>query len=114
MENNDIAKHFTDCIFLFCVSAPANVENVKVIGQNETSVTLQWRTGTKYTYELKFQNGTSLINTTAKTDVLETQTVSSLTAGTEYNFTLFTVEGDYRSSGYNFTADTGRWTSDTF
>lgn len=87
-------------------SPPANVENVKVIGQNETSVTLQWRTGTKYTYELKFQNGTSLINTTAKTDVLETQTVSSLTAGTEYNFTLFTVEGDYRSSGYNFTADT--------
>ncbi|KAM9560541.1 receptor-type tyrosine-protein phosphatase H-like isoform 2-T2 [Salvelinus alpinus] len=85
---------------------PEDVKHVTVTGQNETSVTLEWTKNTKYTYELKFQNGTSLINTTATNNVRETQTVSSLTAGTEYNFTLFSVEGSDRSSGLNFTADT--------
>lgn len=85
-----------------------------MIGQNETSVTLEWRKITGYTYELKFQNGTSLINTTETNQELETQTVSSLTAGTEYNFTLFSVHESDRSSGLNFTAVTGRWTLDTF
>uniref|UniRef100_A0A8C8EQH5 protein-tyrosine-phosphatase n=1 Tax=Oncorhynchus tshawytscha TaxID=74940 RepID=A0A8C8EQH5_ONCTS len=80
--------------------------NVTVIGQNETSVTLEWMKKPEYTYELKFQNGTSLINTTEKNQELETQTVSSLTAGTEYNFTLFSVRESDRSDGFNFTADT--------
>ncbi|XP_052344120.1 receptor-type tyrosine-protein phosphatase H [Oncorhynchus keta] len=85
---------------------PTAVTHVSVMGQNETSVTLEWTTKLGYTYELKFQNGTSLINTTENTQALETQTVSSLTAGTEYNFALFSVRGSDRSDGFNFIADT--------
>ncbi|XP_029485375.1 receptor-type tyrosine-protein phosphatase H isoform X1 [Oncorhynchus nerka] len=82
------------------------VTHVTVMGQDETSITLAWTKIPEYTYELKFQNGTSLINTTGKNQDLETQTVSSLTAGTAYNFTLFSVRGSDRSEGLNFTADT--------
>uniref|UniRef100_A0A4W5RID3 protein-tyrosine-phosphatase n=1 Tax=Hucho hucho TaxID=62062 RepID=A0A4W5RID3_9TELE len=84
---------------------PENVKNVTVIEQNETSVTLQWMKKMSYTYELYFPNGTLLIYTTA-TNGLESQTVSSLTAGTEYNFTLVSVFEDSKSSGFNFAADT--------
>ncbi|XP_076743561.1 receptor-type tyrosine-protein phosphatase H isoform X3 [Maylandia zebra] len=91
--------------------APKNVQNVTVT-QNENSITLMWeKVNDMLTYILEYDSGSIVIGkndmdgcTTSGASV--TCVVSSLTAGTNYNFTLFTVFENVSSSGYNFSAPT--------
>ncbi|XP_025765352.1 receptor-type tyrosine-protein phosphatase H isoform X2 [Oreochromis niloticus] len=92
-------------------TAPKNVHNVTVT-QNESSITLMWdKVNDLLTYILEYERVSVVIDkndmggcTTSGTSV--TCVVSSLTAGTNYNFTLFTVFENVNSSGYNFSAPT--------
>ncbi|XP_044193633.1 receptor-type tyrosine-protein phosphatase eta-like isoform X2 [Thunnus albacares] len=89
---------------LTAVTAPLNVKEFKSVGQNETSITLQWnKVGDILNYTLVF-NGRE-INVTASADPV-TYTHSELTSGTKYDFTLFTVFEYAKSSGVNLTAVT--------
>uniref|UniRef100_A0AAZ1X7I2 Uncharacterized protein n=2 Tax=Oreochromis aureus TaxID=47969 RepID=A0AAZ1X7I2_OREAU len=93
------------------VTAPKNVHNVTVT-QNENSITLTWeKVNDTLTYILEYDSGNIVIGkndmdgyTTSGASV--TCVVSSLTAGTNYSFTLFTVFENVNSSGYNFSAPT--------
>ncbi|XP_023201765.1 uncharacterized protein LOC111610914 isoform X2 [Xiphophorus maculatus] len=92
---------------LSAVTAPRNTEGFTASAQNESSITLQWN---------KINNSTSFV---LQYDVIETNirapdgdgpvihTVSFLTAGTRYTFTLFSVLDNVRSSGVSITAFTG-------
>ncbi|XP_043959324.1 receptor-type tyrosine-protein phosphatase H-like isoform X3 [Gambusia affinis] len=89
---------------------PENVDNITVVTQNTSSLTLQWeKVNDASTYKLKYEgNGVSVIkdiNDTAGETFVQ-HVVSDLTAGTEYSFTLFTVLNELSSSGFNFSAAT--------
>ncbi|XP_071389064.1 fibronectin-like [Centroberyx affinis] len=88
------------------VTVPLNAEGFRSTGQNETGITLQWnKVNSSVNYILQFDGAE--INITAPVgDGPVTHTVSSLTAGTQYTFTLFTVFENVRSSGVNITAVT--------
>uniref|UniRef100_UPI003AAFEE6E tenascin-like n=1 Tax=Centroberyx gerrardi TaxID=166262 RepID=UPI003AAFEE6E len=88
------------------VTVPLNAEGCKSTAQDETSITLQWNKMNSTTnYILQF-DGAEISITAPVGDGPVTHTVSSLTAGTEYTFTLFTVFENVRSSGVNITAVT--------
>ncbi|XP_068162058.1 receptor-type tyrosine-protein phosphatase H-like [Antennarius striatus] len=92
------------------VTAPNKVQHVEVLTQNESSITLRWeKVNNISTYRLQYDHNGSLKVENINVSHLEasiTYKVSSLNAGTEYNFTLITVFGDLLSSGYNFQAVT--------
>ncbi|XP_069547639.1 receptor-type tyrosine-protein phosphatase H-like [Brachyistius frenatus] len=89
---------------LTAVTAPLNAKEFKSVGQNETSITLQWTEGSEiHNYTLVFDGGEININSSEE---LVTHTISNLKNGTEYKFTLFTVFENIRSSGVNLTAVT--------
>lgn len=84
--------------------SPPDVSRVEVKGQTETNVTLQWsRVESFQTYELQFNNRTE--NITDGSDEVN-YTVTSLSAGIKYLFTLYTVSEDDKSDGYDFSAVT--------
>ncbi|XP_060950409.1 receptor-type tyrosine-protein phosphatase H-like [Limanda limanda] len=87
-------------------TAPANAKDFKSVGQNETSVTLQWKKVENIlTYVLGSSDGE--IDVTAEMgNEIVTHVTSGLTNGTKYNFTLFTVSGNVRSSGVTISAFT--------
>ncbi|XP_044198470.1 tenascin-like [Thunnus albacares] len=88
------------------VTAPANTKSFRSTGQDETSITLQWnKVNNNVSFILQF-NGTEINITAPDGDGAVTHTVSSLTAGTKYTFTLFSVFENVRSSGVNITAVT--------
>lgn len=92
-------------------SAPENVKNVTVLEQNETSITLKWgKVNDIPTYILQYDNsGFKEEIITESPDVVPvTHVVSSLTSGTKYDFTLITTSEGLTSTGYNFSAPTGR------
>ncbi|KAF0025362.1 hypothetical protein F2P81_022243 [Scophthalmus maximus] len=91
---------------LIAVTVPRNTEEIKSVGQNETSVTLQWKKVEHIlTYTLGFSGGE--INVTALVeDELVTHTIPDLSSGTEYSFSLVTVFASVKSSGVNHTAVT--------
>ncbi|XP_051971225.1 receptor-type tyrosine-protein phosphatase H-like isoform X4 [Xyrauchen texanus] len=87
------------------VTAPSDVNSVEVIARTEFDLTLQWnQVNTNYTYVLKFSNGTDTVSniTRSETDSIKTCTVSNLSAGTQYSFTLYTEFEGVSSKGYNF------------
>ncbi|XP_029311194.1 receptor-type tyrosine-protein phosphatase H-like [Cottoperca gobio] len=89
------------------VTAPPNAESFRSTGQDESSITLQWNTvNNNVSFILQF-NGTEMNINASDGDGPVTHTVSSLTAGTKYTFTLFSVFENVRSSGENITAVTG-------
>ncbi|CAB1337822.1 unnamed protein product, partial [Coregonus sp. 'balchen'] len=90
------------------ITRPLSVDRVNVTRQNETSVTLQWNKvkGEGITYELQFSNGTNNTIPVSDTSEIVTHTVSSLDAGTKYNFSIFTVIEDIRSIGSKLSAVT--------
>ncbi|KAL1248917.1 hypothetical protein QQF64_022235 [Cirrhinus molitorella] len=77
-----------------------DVENVFLINQTENTLTFQWEAAnSNYSYVLS-KNG----NETAvpfKPDNI-TYTVTGLSPGTNYSFTLYTIFEGKRSQGYNF------------
>ena len=92
---------------IFSASAPLNAGSFRSTGQDETSITLQWnKVNNNVSFILQF-DGTETNITAPDGDGAVTHTVSSLTAGTKYTFTLFSVFENIRSSGVNITAVTG-------
>ncbi|XP_072232269.1 C-type mannose receptor 2-like [Leuresthes tenuis] len=86
---------------------PQNAESFRPSAQDETSITLQWNKVNKnVSFVLQF-DGTETNIGAPDGDGAVTHTVSSLTAGTKYTFTLFSVFESVRSSGRQLTAVTG-------
>ncbi|XP_072232023.1 receptor-type tyrosine-protein phosphatase eta-like [Leuresthes tenuis] len=89
---------------LTAVTAPRIPESLRLSQRDETSITLQWNKVNSYvSFVLQF-NGTETYISASNGVV--THNVSSLTAGTEYTFTLFSVFGNVRSSGVSITTET--------
>ncbi|XP_047241540.1 uncharacterized protein LOC124880462 [Girardinichthys multiradiatus] len=85
---------------------PPNAEGFTVSAQDETSITLQWsKVNNNTSFVIQFNGGE--INIIASVAAgLVTHTVSSLSPGTNYTFTLFSVLDGVRSSGVSITAAT--------
>lgn len=84
---------------------------MKVLTQNESSVTLTWdKVNGISTYILQTDNGRPIKDTSSAfyNEASVTRVVSSLAAGTKYDFTLITVFEKVNSTGYTFNAVTGR------
>nr|XP_020461987.1 receptor-type tyrosine-protein phosphatase eta-like isoform X2 [Monopterus albus] len=107
------SNHLLMCVFLSLllgvpdsaqdtVSSPKNVKDLKALTQNETSITLQWSKVENISYYILVVNETKINVTSAQV----TYTVTNLASGTKYNFTVFTVLGNVRSSGANVNAFT--------
>ncbi|XP_062841276.1 receptor-type tyrosine-protein phosphatase H [Trichomycterus rosablanca] len=87
------------------VTTPSSVTNVSVKDRSETSLTLQWNkvnNSNDYGYILSHNQGNKSIDVSKKEDFVVTETVSNLTSGTKYDFTLYTVFKGVNSQGYNF------------
>jgi len=91
-------------------SVPSNVGSVSVFDRKETYIILQWEkvnNSLNYTYELQYWIKGEPPTLISPTDSLEEHNVTSLSPGTEYFFTLYTVFEGVWSSGYNFSNVTG-------
>ncbi|XP_014834961.1 PREDICTED: receptor-type tyrosine-protein phosphatase H-like, partial [Poecilia mexicana] len=87
-------------------TAPTNVEGLRASDQVESSITLQWnKINNSTSFVLQF-NGSETFISSPDGDGPVTHTVSSLTAGTRYTFTLFSVFENIRSSGVQLEAVT--------
>ncbi|XP_008281521.1 receptor-type tyrosine-protein phosphatase H isoform X1 [Stegastes partitus] len=86
------------------VTAPRNTEELKAVGQTETSITLQWKQVIGIDTYILVVNGKEE-NITLPAELV-TYTVSDLTSGTRYEFSLFTVFENVSSSGVSLTAVT--------
>ncbi|MEQ2257502.1 hypothetical protein ILYODFUR_035442, partial [Ilyodon furcidens] len=86
------------------VTVPENPADFKTIGQNETSITLQWKGLTNVQEYMVSFNG--LEKNVSQTTENVTHIISNLESGTRYNFTLLSVFDYARSSGANLTAST--------
>ena len=108
---NFIFKNQNDGNYLlhvfFSILAPPNAEGFKSVDQNETSITLQWKQVDGInTYTLAY--GAEEINVTASEGQEETSyTVPGLTSGVRYDFILYSLFGNVRSSGEPLSAVTG-------
>ncbi|XP_076154881.1 receptor-type tyrosine-protein phosphatase H-like [Alosa pseudoharengus] len=94
------------------VTVPHDVTLVNVATLSENQLELKWtkvNNDNNYNYILRVSNGaeTSITGSDAGTTV--NHTVSSLSAGTKYSFTLFTVFEGVRSTAFTFSAVTGIW-----
>ncbi|XP_013863727.1 receptor-type tyrosine-protein phosphatase H isoform X2 [Austrofundulus limnaeus] len=91
-----------------------NVGHVEVVTQDETSITLRWNKADGFsTYILLNKNNNSMENIDSE-ETPVTHKVSGLTSGTEYSFTLFTVNQNLNSSGYTFSAVTAPLNTEVF
>ncbi|XP_027894837.1 uncharacterized protein LOC114157866 [Xiphophorus couchianus] len=91
---------------LTAATAPKNADGFRASSQDETSITLQWnKLNNKISFVLQF-NGRETSISAPDGDGPVNHTVSSLSPGTKYTFTLFSVFNNIRSSGVNITAAT--------
>ena len=102
----DIANN-NNFILQFDGSKIAEIETSAPTGQNDTNITLQLYEVNNSSFILQF-NGTDIDNNTSGSSGSLNHTVSNLTAGTRYIFTLFTVFENVTSTGVNLTAVTGK------
>ncbi|PWA27073.1 hypothetical protein CCH79_00011603, partial [Gambusia affinis] len=85
---------------------PKNAEGFRASEQNETSITLQWNKGDNNTsFVLQFNGTETNISSPAGNGPVK-HTVTSLTARSNYTFTLFCVFENVRSSGVSIFAAT--------
>ncbi|MEQ2307211.1 hypothetical protein AMECASPLE_016070, partial [Ameca splendens] len=99
---------------LTAVTAPLNAEGLTKLREDETSITLQWnKVNNDTSFVLQF-NGRETFISSPDGDGPVTYTVSSLTAGTRYTFTLFSVFENVRSSGVSITTVTAPKNTDSF
>ncbi|XP_051737786.1 receptor-type tyrosine-protein phosphatase H-like isoform X4 [Ctenopharyngodon idella] len=83
------------------VTMPSNVD-VKLVEHNDTDVILQWDIGKDtYAYTLDCNKNPCQYNITAEGNNV-TCHISSLIPATNYNFTVYTVFSDVRSTGVNY------------
>ncbi|XP_023267051.1 receptor-type tyrosine-protein phosphatase H isoform X2 [Seriola lalandi dorsalis] len=88
------------------VTAPRNADGFKSVNQSESSITLQWeKVDNILNYTLKFNEGEKDVTASEGQEPVK-HTISGLTSGTEYNFILYTVLREIKSSGVNLTAFT--------
>ncbi|XP_014878439.1 uncharacterized protein LOC106940263 isoform X2 [Poecilia latipinna] len=93
-------------ISIAAATAPENAEGLTVSDQDESSITLQWnKINNSTSFVLQF-NGIQTFISSPDGDGPVTHTVSFLTAGTRYTFTLYSVFENVRSSGVQLTAVT--------
>ncbi|KAM4714132.1 uncharacterized protein FYW61_019202 isoform 1-T2 [Anableps anableps] len=89
---------------LTAATAPENAQSFRPSTQNESSITLQWnKINNDVSFVLQF-NGREEFISAPVGDGPVAHTVSSLTAGTKYTFTLFSVFDNIRSSGISINA----------
>ncbi|KAL7835626.1 hypothetical protein SRHO_G00279730 [Serrasalmus rhombeus] len=91
------------------VTTPSNVHSVSVKSRSETALTLEWNkvnNSNVYSYRLTDYNGININISESEGDSVVTHTVSALSPGTKYSFTLYTVFEGVESSGYNFSSVT--------
>uniref|UniRef100_UPI0037E84A90 receptor-type tyrosine-protein phosphatase H-like n=1 Tax=Semicossyphus pulcher TaxID=241346 RepID=UPI0037E84A90 len=87
-------------------TAPRNAEEFKSDGQNETSITLQWKkVGAILSYTLMYNDNNISVSASAEKELVR-HGIHNLTSGTRYDFSLFTVFEDVTSSGVNHIAVT--------
>lgn len=88
--------------------------DIKAISQTETSIVLQWsRLNNIISFIIQY-NGREIPVGAPSGNGAVTATVSSLTAATNYTFTVFAVVGNVRNRGVQFTAATGKMFYFTF
>ncbi|XP_061566170.1 tenascin-like [Cololabis saira] len=93
-------------VSITAATALLNAKGFRSSDHNETSITLQWdRVNNIISFVLQF-NGTETNISAQHGDGPVTHTVSSLTARTQYTFTLFSVFDNLRSTGVSITAAT--------
>ncbi|XP_065326328.1 tenascin-X-like [Pelmatolapia mariae] len=101
-------------VSITAVTAPSNAENLMSSGQNETSITLQWnKVNNNVSFVLQFNGTETSISVPAGNGPVN-HTVSSLTAGTQYTFTLYSVFENLKSTGVSITAATAPPNADSF
>ncbi|XP_023202454.1 uncharacterized protein LOC111611064 [Xiphophorus maculatus] len=92
---------------LTAATAPENAKGFRASSQDETSITLQWnKINNNISFVLQF-NGTETFISAPNGDGPVNHIVSSLSPGTKYTFTLFSVFNNIRSSGVQLAAATG-------
>ncbi|MEQ2311540.1 hypothetical protein AMECASPLE_021162 [Ameca splendens] len=96
---------FQSLPFICYIRSPRHAGGLIKLRVNETSITLQWNKVNDTSFVLQF-NGRDTFISAPDGDGPVTHTVSSLTAGTRYTFTLFSVFGNVRDSGEQLTAVT--------
>ncbi|XP_049319845.1 receptor-type tyrosine-protein phosphatase H isoform X2 [Astyanax mexicanus] len=87
------------------VTTPSSVNSISVKSRSENGLTLQWNkvnNSNSYSYRLNYDGINININGSEGGSVVN-YTVSSLSPGTKYTFTLYTVFKEVESSGFNFT-----------
>ncbi|XP_054880419.1 tenascin-like [Poeciliopsis prolifica] len=95
-------------------TAPANADGFRASSQEETSITLQWnKVNNIISFVLQFNGRATSISAPDGNGPVN-YTVSSLTPGTRYTFTLFSVFDNIRSSGVSITAATAPEDADGF
>ncbi|KAF5883000.1 receptor-type tyrosine-protein phosphatase H-like, partial [Clarias magur] len=86
------------------VTTPLDVTNISVKNRSETVLILEWdkvNNDSNYNYLLSYNNQNVTISGLEGGSTV-THTVQNLTAGTEYNFILYTVFKEVLSAGYSF------------
>ncbi|XP_053467239.1 receptor-type tyrosine-protein phosphatase H [Ictalurus furcatus] len=81
----------------------SDVDSISVINRTETTLTLQWNkvnNNSNYNYTLSYNSQNISISGSEEGSAV-TYTVLDLTAGTEYNFILYTVSEGIQSTGFN-------------
>ncbi|XP_027895058.1 uncharacterized protein LOC114157975 [Xiphophorus couchianus] len=101
-----LAKPST-CHLAYCAEIVSqNVFDIKAISQTESSIILQWsRLNNIISFIIQY-NGREIPVGAPSGNGAVTVTVSSLTAATNYIFTVFAVVGNVRDRGVQFTAAT--------
>ena len=84
------------------------VEDFRAVGQNETSITLEWSKVDNISHYVLVFNGSETNFTGEDESDPVRYDVPSLHAAKEYEFTLYTVLNNVRSTGKNLLAVTGK------
>lgn len=98
-------------LHIFVFSGPENVQNVEVIAQTETNITLKWeKVDNISTYMLQYDHSGSVKeeNVTSSAGASITHEIAGLTAGTKYNFTIITLLDGATSTGFSVEAITSK------
>ncbi|XP_038570802.1 tenascin-like [Micropterus salmoides] len=101
-------------VHITAVTAPRNTEEFKSVGQNENSVTLQWRKVNDILNYVILFSGSEINVAASEGQEHVTHTISELTSGTKYDFSLFTVFENVRSRGVHITAVTAPRNTEEF
>ena len=91
---------------------PSDVDDVTDKESFETRLVLQWtnvNNDTSYNYTLRDSDGNNTFIPGSNGGNTVTHTVPSLSPGTKYTFTLFTVFEGVQSKGFHFSEATGKF-----